>query len=36
MINLNTAVFPLAFNAHIHSPNLPEDIPLCGLVESLG
>ncbi len=33
VVDLNTAVFPLAFNAHIHSPNLPEDIPLCGLVE---
>lgn len=35
-LDLNAAVFPLAFNAHIHSPNLPEDIPLCGLVESIG
>ena len=36
VVNLNNIVFPLAFNAHIHSPNLQEDIPLCGLVDSLG
>lgn len=35
VLDLNAAVCPLAFNAHIHSKNLPEDIPLCGLVDSL-
>ena len=34
-IDLTTAVLPLAFNAHICGPGIPNDIPLCGVVESL-